>query len=234
VGHAALGLVLIAVTLGSCAFPASEVPPAGPAPSVATAVDGFARVGVGSVNALVPTGWRALPAETEAGHGFVASPRPRAFGEERGVAGLSATWVDATRLHLPSDYYYLAATGPVLAGLLGSETCRTLDRHVWVDRAPRFVAGSDRSPGDYAASGWGVCRAPGGVRTRWAYFVAAPGFGPAREVGIPASGLYLVVAMAPTGRGARRLVHHLVEHTTFGDASVADLVRTLRAQGRTA
>ena len=44
------------------------------------------------------------------------------------------------------------------------------------------------------AQGKGTCNIHG-TPTRWAYFVAAPGFGPVRRMGIPASGLYVVVAV---------------------------------------
>jgi hypothetical protein len=70
-----------------------------------------------------------------------------------------------------------------------------------------------------------------GVSTRWAYFVAAPGFGPVHEVGIPASGLYVVVAVAPEGERAASLVDRLIRHTSFGGTSVGDLVQV--AAGRT-
>ena len=30
-----------------------------------------------------------------------------------GVPGMSATWVDATRVGMPSDFYYLAASPPL-------------------------------------------------------------------------------------------------------------------------
>ena len=39
-----------------------------------------------------------------------------------------------------------------------------------------------------------MCRADGQPATRWSYFIAAPGFGPAGSVGIAGSGLYVVVA----------------------------------------
>ena len=63
-----------------------------------------------------------------------------------------------------------------------------------------------------------------GVATRWAYFVAAPGYGPVHEVGIPASGLYVVVAVTPEGDRAASLLDRLIGHTTFGGSSVDDLV----------
>ncbi|HVF08566.1 MAG TPA: hypothetical protein VNC60_08325, partial [Actinomycetota bacterium] len=65
--------------------------------------------------------------------------------------------------------------------------------------------------------------------TRWAYFVAAPGYGPVREVGIPASGLYVVVAVTPEDDRAAWLLNRLIGHTSFGGSSVRDL---LDAAGR--
>ena len=186
----------------------------------------------GVVQALVPTGWRAVA--TEANHvtqqGFVASPRPRAWERlDRGATGLSATWIDATRVGVPSDYYSLAATGPVLSRLMASDRCTRLREQVYANNAPAFAAGHRRSPGDFVARGNGVCRVSGDVDTRWAYFVAAPGLGPAREIGIPSSGLYVVVAATPAGPHAAELLEHLLLHTRFGDASIGDFIRAVRA-----
>ena len=33
-------------------------------------------------------------------------------------------WVDGTAVGVPSDYYYLAATGPALDAITGPELCR--------------------------------------------------------------------------------------------------------------
>jgi hypothetical protein len=68
-----------------------------------------------------------------------------------------------------------------------------------------------------------------GQATRWAYFVAAPGYGPVRSVGIPSSGLYIVVAVLPDGRGAERLLDRLLDSTSFAGASVPDLIRAARS-----
>jgi hypothetical protein len=148
-----------------------------------------------------------------------------------GVAGMSATWVDATRIGMPSDFYYLAATGPLLSGLTDSERCRADVLRVFVDRRPDFsLAGP--SHGDYVARGEGTCRVRG-VRTQWAYFVAAPGYGPVHEVGIPASGLYVVVAVTPEGKRAPALLDRLIRHTSFGGSSVGDLVEAAGGKLRT-
>jgi hypothetical protein len=77
--------------------------------------------------------------------------------------------------------------------------------------------------GDYIARGEGTCLVRG-APTRWAYFVAAPGFGPAREVGIAASGLYVVVAVLPDSRRVSDRLQNLLRQTTFGGAGVRDFV----------
>ena len=58
--------------------------------------------------------------------------------------------------------------------------CRALSEHVIVDHRPSFFTGEAGSAGDYVARGEGTCEV-GGTLTRWAYFVAAPGFGPVRQ-----------------------------------------------------
>ena len=108
-------------------------------------------------------------------------------------------WIDGTAVGVPSDYYYLAATGPALDVLTGSEQCRATRRYVIADHLPAFAQGAPDSPGDYVAHGLGTCTV-GDQPTRWAYFVAAPGYGPLREVGIPSSGLYVVVAVMPASQ----------------------------------
>jgi hypothetical protein len=60
--------------------------------------------------------------------------------------------------------------------------------------------------------------------TRWAYFIAAPGFGPVRRVGIPTSGLYVVVAIMPASPRAPFLLNRLLERTEFNGSSVAEMI----------
>jgi hypothetical protein len=227
-----LYLVLVATTAGCTWQPdlATSVP-AGEPIEVRPTPQEYDRVTAGWVQALVPSGWQAVPTDPGDLHrqGFVASPRPRAWAElRRGATGLSATWVDATRVGVPSDYYYLAATGPALSRLVGSDGCRRLGERIYVNNAPAFASGRRRSTGDFVASGTGVCDAPGRAATRWKYFVAAPGLGPAREIGIPSSGLYVVVALAPAGPDAARLLDELLAHTRFGEASMGDFIRAVR------
>ena len=229
-----LGLVL-AVSVAGCTWHpdlATPAPDAAGPVVVAPTPQEFDRVTAGDVEALIPPGWQAVATDptSQTQKGFVASPRPRAWAElRRGATGLSATWVDATQIGVPSDYYYLAATGPVLSRLVDSERCRRLGERIYANNAPAFASGDRRSPGDFVARGSGVCSTPAGATTRWAYFVAAPGLGPARQVGIPSSGLYVVVAVAPAGPHAAELLEHLLHHTWFADASMGDFIRAVRA-----
>jgi hypothetical protein len=227
-----LGFVL-AVTMAGCTWQPELATSAPDPPSIeiVSTPQQYDRVRAGRVEALVPPGWdaTATDAADHSSQGFVATPRLRAWAElRRGATGLSATWIDATLVGVPSDYYYLAATGPVLSRLMGSERCERIEERVFVNNAPVFAAGARRSPGDFVARGTGVCRTDGDPTTRWAYFVAAPGLGPAGEIGIPTSGLYLVVALAPAGPDAAELLDHLLDHTRFGDASVSDFIRAVR------
>jgi hypothetical protein len=183
----------------------------------------FSEVTAGEVHALIPDDWQAVAAGTELHEGFFASPRPGAWPRMDGsVAGMSATWVDATRVGVPSDLYYLVARGPALGRLTHSPKCRPTFQRVIADHRPTYLTG-DESVGDYIARGEGTCVARG-VPTRWAYFVAAPGFGPAREIGIAASGLYVVVAVLPDSRRASDRLQNLLRQTTFGGDSVRDFI----------
>jgi hypothetical protein len=231
VRRAVIGIVLAVTTVGctwrgdaTTLMPVSEVV-VQPTPTE------YARVSAGPVEALVPPEWRAIPAPVAGAsrEGFVASPRPRAWRSVDGAtAGLSATWVDSTRVGVPSDYYYLAATGPLLSRLRASDSCRSLDQRIYADNAPAFATGSVGSTGDYVASGEGVCDGARRHSMRYAYFVAAPGMGPTRAVGIPSSGLYVVVAVTPDLPEAEGLLEHLLAHTRFGDAAIGDFVRAIR------
>jgi hypothetical protein len=189
----------------------------------------FTLVTAGEVRGAVPDGWHAFLADPELGirGGFVASPRPQGWRNLDGTSvGMAATWVDATRVGIPSDYYYLAANGPLLSRLTTSANCREQSLRIYLDRRPTFDP-TRRSPGHFMARGGGVCRR-GSSATRYAYFVAAPGFGPVHEVGIPRSGLYVVVAVVPEERGARNLLHQLIRRTRFGDDGIRDFVQVAR------
>lgn len=208
-----------------CVAPSPTDPPAVPGTiEIRPSPSPFTQVHAGPVSAVVPDGWMAHPAAIDGFRGgFLASPHPERWRHmDGGVAGMSATWVDATRVGMPSDFYYLAATGPLLANLTESRRCSAESRRVFVDRSPNFSAGMP-SHGDYVARGEGTCEVRG-VSTRWAYFVAAPGYGPVHDVGIPASGLYVVVAVTPQGGRAASLLDRLIGGTSFGGSSVDELV----------
>jgi hypothetical protein len=175
---------------------------------------------------LIPDEWEprlAWPID-DPRQGIVAGPRPQAWRADRPpLEGLAAMWVDGTAIGVPSDYYYLAATGPALDVLTGSEQCRATRRYVVAKHLPAFAQGAPDSPGDYVAHGLGTCTV-GDRPTRWAYFVAAPGYGPLREVGIPSSGLYVVVAVMPASPRASFLLNRLLRRTEFNGSSVADML----------
>lgn len=188
----------------------------------------FSEVTAGPVRALIPDGWQPMPTSGGAREGFFASPSPEAWSRMDGTTeGIAATWVDATLVGVPSDFYYLAATGPLFSQLLHSPDCRAESSRVLIDNVPTFASGVADSPGDYMAEGEGTCKARGQV-TRWAYFVAAPGFGPVRQLGIARSGLYVVVAVLRDGLKAGSTLQHLIRQTRFGDTPIRDFVQAVR------
>jgi hypothetical protein len=185
----------------------------------------FDQVAAGPVRAMVPDRWQPVLAGDEpGGEGFFASPKPHGWARMDGsVEGMAATWIDGSMVGMPSDYYYLAANGPVLEQLTESRQCRAETRDVIVNHRPAFFRGHGHSPGDYVVRAEGTCT-NGDVATRWAYFVAAPGYGPVRAVGIPTSGLYVVVAVLRDARGARGMLRTLLRGTRFGDAAVPEMI----------
>jgi hypothetical protein len=222
-----LGIVVVLVSAG-CGRAAG---PADPDPlaagiSIRATPSPYSEVTIGPVSALVPEGWRAEPADPRVGvrGGFVASPRPQAWRRMDGsTSGMAATWVDASRVGVPSDFYYLAANGPLLSRLSHSHACRADHTQILADNLPAFAHGAPGSPGDYVARATGTCHVRGHP-TRWAYFVAAPGYGPVHKLGIPSSGLYVVVAVMPDSAQAASQLRRLIAHTSFAGASVGDLV----------
>jgi hypothetical protein len=186
----------------------------------------FQQVSLGPVSALIPDTWQPRMASPfdDPRQGILAGPRPGAWEADRPpIEGLAAMWVDSAAVGVPSDYYYLAATGPALDLITGSESCRATRRQVIIDHVPAYAQGAPDSPGDYVAHGEGTCTV-GHRPTRWAYFIAAPGYGPVRQVGIPSSGLYVVVAVMPASPRAPFLLNRLLERTEFNGASVADMI----------
>ena len=222
-----LGIVAV-ISVPACAS-ASLEPSSAPELLISPSPTAFTLVTAGQVRGAVPDGWHAALADPELGirGGFVASPRAGGWPDIDGSAvGMSATWVDATRVGVPSDFYYLAANGPLLSRLTTSADCREKTHLVYLDRRPTFDP-RRHSPGHFMAEGAGVCRR-GSHATRYAYFVAAPGFGPVHEVGIPSSGLYVVVAVVPAVQGATSLLKQLIGRTRFGDDGVRDFVAVAR------
>jgi hypothetical protein len=231
VQKAILGLV-VSFAAVSCAGVNARTPDAThPMIMVEPTGSPFLRVTAGSVTGLVPHRWHAMPLDGIDFHeGFVASPRPEGWPEVHpSVAGIAATWVDATRVGVPSDLYYLAASGPVLSGLKHRDGCTSSFR-ILANHLPAFLHGALDSTGDFVARGGGVCRTDGGQATRWSYFVAAPGFGPAGKLGIPGSGLYLVVAATRESPRARKVLGSLLDHVRFGRDGIGDIVRAVQRE----
>jgi hypothetical protein len=186
-------------------------------------------VSADGVSALIPDGWVARPAEGAPPYrGLTASPGPAVFDAALPRQGLIATRIDATDVGAPSDLYYLAAKGPVIEQVAHADGCRVTAHQVYVDHRPAWLAGSRASPGDFVAKASGLCTRGGSV-TRWSYFVAAPGFGPARERGIPGSGLYLIVAATPAAPGAEHTVAEMIRNVRFGQDGARDFVQAVRA-----
>jgi hypothetical protein len=140
---------------------------------------------------------------------------------------MAATWIDATRVGVPSDFYYLAAHGLLMSQLNHSADCRANRHRVFLNNRPNLADGPSHSDGDYMASAEGTCRVKNHI-TRWAYFIAAPGFGPVRRIGIPSSGLYVVVAVIRDAAGAAATLRRLIAHTSFAGTTVPDFMALAR------
>jgi len=192
----------------------------------------YETVDAGGVQALVPRKWEAtaLLGDGILRQGLVASPDPDSWEELDGsVPGLEVSWVDRELVGIPSDLYYLAASGPAIPGLVSADWCRREHVAVLLNHQP--FADDPSSPGDYVERGSGYCHRQGHV-TRWAYFVAAPGFGPLRNIGIASSGLYVTVAVVADSPTARERLHTMVRSAQYGTASVAQLLKVARLSAR--
>ena len=226
--------VLVAAATSSCMSvrtPGAPAPELGSQLQIQRSPSPFAQVTIGPVQGLVPDGWKTFPATSDGNvqGGFVATPEPSAWRRMDGSAvGMAATWVDATRVGVPSDFYYLAATGPLLSGLTHSIGCVSRSQQIFVDERPTFESGPPGSAGDYVASGRGTCHERGRL-TQWAYFVAAPGFGPVREIGIKSSGLYVIVIVLPRSHSGAVTMQRLLDHTRFAGAGISDFVKAARS-----
>jgi hypothetical protein len=220
-----LGIALVAAACGDAAATA-PTDTANVGVIVKQSPSPFMQVSAGPVTAVIPDEWQPRPAGAldDPRQGIVAGPRPQEWRADRPpLEGLAAMWIDGTEVGVPSDYYYLAATGPALDVLTGSQECRATRRDIVANHLPAFANGDPDSPGDFVASGRGTCTVKN-TSTRWAYFIAAPGFGPVRQVGIPSSGLYLVVAIMPDSPRAPFLLNRLLGRTEFNGSSVADMI----------
>jgi hypothetical protein len=220
-------LAVVAAASGwGCSLSGRAQPAADPGVRLSPSPTPFTLVTAGEVRGVVLDDWIVAPVLTSAGmrSGFMASPQAGGWPDIDGSnVGMSATWVDATAVGVPSDYYYLAANGPLLSRLTTSANCRERSERVYLNERPTFDH-RRWSPGHYMASGEGVCHRRG-LATHYAYFVAAPGYGPVHRMGIPSSGLYVVVAVVPQQRGADHLLRTLIQRTHFGDTGVRDFVK---------
>lgn len=185
------------------------------------------QVQVGHVQAVVPKSWQAqmLKGNGVPQEGFVASPKPRQWLRgDSATEGMEMFWLDVDSVGIPSDYYYFAARDAALAGF-GQKACPSAP--IVVVNHPPNVTGS-LSPGDYVARGHGGCQKDG-VPLRWGYFVAAPGYGPARAVGIPTSGLYVVMARV-SGPRAGLLLKEMLASASFGDSTITQIAAASHQQ----
>lgn len=191
------------------------------------------EIHAGRISALVPEQWdfRPMPSAVLAAEGIQAAGNLQQWGSiERRQIGLEAYWVDAAKVGLPSDYYYLAAEGPAMTRLPLDAGCSRDRFEVLTNRRPIF----DRrrhSAGDYVATAGGTCFTRGGT-ARWMSFVAAPGYGPVRRIGIPESGLYFAFVMVPDGPRARQHAERLLSTVSFGGTEVREFLDTARRQIR--
>jgi hypothetical protein len=211
--------VVIALTLSGAPRPGGT-PRADASPLRLVAVDG--------VTAFVPSSWEFQPIQRDTAHlrGLQASRNlARWTGGGKGQ-GIEAYWVDSTQVRLPSDYYVLAARGPAMESLPTQDSCRS-------DSSKVFLGGPKPHdiPRGYLATASGTCRSAGG-RTRWAAFVAAPGFGPIREMGIPQSGLYFAMASVEDGPQADETLNRMLTGISFGVTEVSDMLQVVEAPGR--
>ncbi|HET7235148.1 MAG TPA: hypothetical protein VFK59_01805 [Actinomycetota bacterium] len=226
-----ISVFVVALVAAGCGDIRSDAPaPAAPPLLIRQSPSPFQHVSAGPVSATIPDEWRTQLAGSSGDprRGIVAGPRLTAWqGDRPPIEGLAAMWVDGTEVGVPSDYYYLAATSTALHLITGSKRCSATSHRVIVDHVPTYARGTLDSPGDFVARGIGTCTVRDRL-TRWAYFVAAPGYGPVREVGIPSSGLYLVVAAMPESPRAPLLLDRLLERTEFNGASVAEMIAAAR------
>ena len=185
--------------------------PARPAPHPAFEVQPtdspFVRVTPGPSAVSSPTAGRPIPLETGPRRGFVASPRSGPLGARRTAALTRDVAPTLGRRHEGRH-----AVGLLLPGRLRARDGRA-DRHPGVrGRAPRRVRGPrTRVPRPAGRRPRRLHRARPTARARceasparWAYFVAAPGYGPVQRARDPrAPGSTWSAAVTREGRSAR-------------------------------
>ena len=226
-----IGYLVLSLVAAGCRAAALPLPPppGEPVLEIRESPSPFREVTMGPVRAVIPDAWKPISifGQDDAREGIVARPRPGAWEDGRIREGMAALWVDGAKVGVPSDYYYLAATAHALDLITRSRDCSATRQTIIVDHVPSYASGDPDSPGDFVARGHGTCEV-GEQPTRWAYFVAAPGYGPVREVGIPSSGLYVVVAVMPDEPRTPELLNKLLERTEFAGASIEDFIAAAR------
>jgi len=194
---------------------------------LAEPIPGMRLVAAAGVETLLPPKWEFRPMPDTGSHRLGIQASDELLGmipTDLRHPGLEAYWVDATEVGVPSDYYELAARGPLLDLIDEAPGCETESRRVAV--SPRHAPGDlEMWPGQYVATVSGTCDSSTAESdTRWASFVAAPGFGPARTLGIPRSGLYVVRASVPEGPDAERQLRLLMGGVSFGGTPIGDFL----------
>lgn len=202
--------------------------------SVDDGVDpGMRLVAAAGVRTLLPPRWEFRPIPDTGAHRLGIQASESYLGmipTDLRQPSLEAYWVDATEIGVPTDYYELAAQGPLLDLVGTAPGCRLEGRLEAV--SPRHAPGSlDKWPGQYVTMITGTCHTQDSD-TRWASFVAAPGFGPARELGIPRSGLYVVRASVLDGPDAERSLRTLMSGVSFGGTPVGDFLAAVGLPAR--
>ena len=145
------------------------------------------------------------------------------------MQGLEAFWVNVDQLKIPSDDYYLAARNASFGQLPDTRTCGPIRPQIVANHPPDF-SGRSFSPSDFVAAANGTCLSAGTSTTGRTWW-PRPGFGPARRVGIPTSGLYVVVAEVSGPRSAA-ILKEMMDAATFGTTTIGQIVQA--AHGRVA
>ena len=206
----------------------SLLPTASREPSTPTeATPAMRLVSAAGVETVLPPKWEFRPIPDTGNHRLGIQASEEVVGmipTDLRHPGLEAYWVDATEVGVPSDYYELAARGPLVDLTDSTPGCHSEDRLVAV--SPRHAPNALHMwPGHYVTMVTGSCDShTAETNTRWASFVAAPGFGPARALGIPRSGLYVVRASVPDGPDADRRLRTLMTGVSFGGTPVGDFL----------